>query len=866
MSTGYCKLNPKKICIKTLVPAQNDANACLLNPKTKRCGRKPVGGAVAAAPGVAAVVPGVVVAAPPAPKGPFCKLNPKKSCVKTTKAQQNSDQCQYKITSKRCGKKAAAPVVAKAKTPQAAAGQAVAPQDLSKLFTVNGPLQVTFKTTPPEVFQLDGKNKKPSLVKILDFLSIPYEKKSKPIALETQIKLFLLTKLRKKTFKKLDNGNLLFYTIDPKVTIEFDPNNCYSKVNVKTNLHMILVYLGALFPKSAPNGWLCETILDTIGPNAQQQQSQQKITKNAQGNLVLSDGTIFDPKKCGESTPTTIQNILKMLKIKNSMGIDFATKCQAIQRLLSKEWNKDELLIINPQHVLIPNRYGPSVIFNATNSTMNSNEDLKTVSRYFAHKGVVMDKNNEFESIVDALGALQSIQSLSDGTLKLSWDGAILDPRKCGDHTLVSRALRVYNVEFPSALDTAVLCQALGIVMENPGPSQKPYLKVDSNNVIFYLKTGGKKIIFNITNPALNTTQQIYSIITFLNQTHRVYLRTLRHVSVARYIGSLEEFERLPDGRLRSLDDNSMFNPKKCLEEDGKLLQRVLKWLHFCPPPITPSKTISCDVLDLLLNKKTTFTPTKPYMVLDKEYIIMNTRPLTLFNIEKNINDEEDLCAIAVLLKTPNFSANDTTLWYKINSKVRTRSNFPHLPADQYLDTIPATPPTTPPSSLEIKISRAAFRALTNKMSKTLPKNSYKEDAPLIALVPKENILKNGKDIRMYHGTNIKAWDNIKTKGIQPVGGGTLGKGFYFTPSVTEATRYFKEWGGQSVLIELVVKNADQLLVGEFTAAEMSTNFSTHPIMTQTFTAQRMWQFIVRAQLLINEHFRIDRAFIIEMS
>ena len=162
MSTGYCKLNPKKICIKTLVPAQNDANACLLNPKTKRCGRKPVGGAVAAAPGVAAVVPGVVVAAPPAPKGPFCKLNPKKSCVKTTKAQQNSDQCQYKITSKRCGKKAAAPVVAKAKTPQAAAGQAVAPQDLSKLFTVNGPLQVTFKTTPPEVFQLDGKNKKPS--------------------------------------------------------------------------------------------------------------------------------------------------------------------------------------------------------------------------------------------------------------------------------------------------------------------------------------------------------------------------------------------------------------------------------------------------------------------------------------------------------------------------------------------------------------------------------------------------------------------------------------------------------------------------------------------------------------------------------
>jgi hypothetical protein len=93
-------------------------------------------------------------------------------------------------------------------------------------------------------------------------------------------KSLIFIKLRKKTFKKLDNGNLLFYTIDPKVTIEFDPNNCYSKVNVYSNLKMILVYLGEiirLYHKDTPQSLLCYTILDTIGPNAQQQQSQQKF-------------------------------------------------------------------------------------------------------------------------------------------------------------------------------------------------------------------------------------------------------------------------------------------------------------------------------------------------------------------------------------------------------------------------------------------------------------------------------------------------------------------------------------------------------------------------------------------------------------
>jgi hypothetical protein len=115
----------------------------------------------------------------------------------------------------------------------------------------------------------------------------------------------------------------------------------------------------------------------------------------------------------------------------------------------------------------------------------------------------------------------------------------------------------------------------------------------------------------------------------------------------------------------------------------------------------------------------------------------------------------------------------------------------------------------------------------------------------------------------MYHGTNLTHWNNIKKNGIKPIGGGTLLKGFYFTPSIRRASNYFKFTGGYSkVIIELIIKDASQLTVGRFERG--STGVETDPIITQTFTSPRIWQFIVRDQKIIDKHFKIHRIFIVK--
>jgi hypothetical protein len=145
------------------------------------------------------------------------------------------------------------------------------------------------------------------------------------------------------------------------------------------------------------------------------------------------------------------------------------------------------------------------------------------------------------------------------------------------------------------------------------------------------------------------------------------------------------------------------------------------------------------------------------------------------------------------------------------------------------------------------------------KLSK-IPDSTYK----LIDLVPKENILKNGKDVRMFHGTKMVHWKNIKKQGIQPVGGGSLGKGFYFTPSVARATDYlFRQKKEQKkknsekelapVLIELTIKDANTLTVGDLE--------SEFPIKTNPFENQTHWQFIVTSPIVIKQYFRYDRVY-----
>jgi hypothetical protein len=48
----------------------------------------------------------------------------------------------------------------------------------------------------------------------------------------------------------------------------------------------------------------------------------------------------------------------------------------------------------------------------------------------------------------------------------------------------------------------------------------------------------------------------------------------------------------------------------------------------------------------------------------------------------------------------------------------------------------------------------------------------------------------NKKYIRMFHGTNSKHLTDILVNGLQLIGGGALGNGFYMTPSLVKAEQY----------------------------------------------------------------------------
>ena len=131
--------------------------------------------------------------------------------------------------------------------------------------------------------------------------------------------------------------------------------------------------------------------------------------------------------------------------------------------------------------------------------------------------------------------------------------------------------------------------------------------------------------------------------------------------------------------------------------------------------------------------------------------------------------------------------------------------------------------------------------------------------------------MKNGKDIRMFHGTKVLHWQSIKKDGIKAIGKGVLGEGFYFTPSVPIGMFYcFRSHGThtkdrlQPVLVELIIKDADKLIVGDF-----SKDRHKYPIQTTSskFSVweEGFWQFIVRSKEILNKHFQIERVFRLNM-
>lgn len=184
----------------------------------------------------------------------------------------------------------------------------------------------------------------------------------------------------------------------------------------------------------------------------------------------------------------------------------------------------------------------------------------------------------------------------------------------------------------------------------------------------------------------------------------------------------------------------------------------------------------------------------------------------------------------------------------------------------------------------QYKLSRHAKNKLEEKMSnvKNINEGNYPKNPSLVELVPKENILTNGKDIKMYHGTQLRSWRNIKDTGIKPCGDGTMGKGFYFTPSFDKAvfySRHSKFPGSMGIgieaptVLELIIKDAHKLDVElqvypliipsfmEDVRCKIKGPTLKKPIGAFTNPEGDLWEFLVFKADIIKKHVKINRIY-----
>ena len=299
-------------------------------------------------------------------------------------------------------------------------------------------------------------------------------------------------------------------------------------------------------------------------------------------------------------------------------------------------------------------------------------------------------------------------------------------------------------------------------------------------------------------------------------------------------------------------------------------------------------KKVKCAIIENIKN----YRLLDPYVIVDDNHILFNTKPKRiLYSISQNLlTNVENFKILTLLAKDgllsafiksdSKFSKGITKTLSRfdlpptsdihgiINFVVVNKKNFPNHSFLQQFDDIPESlsiPVSTPH---QFYLSNQGLNKLSNKMNKTVScktiGSNWSGKYKLIDLVPKQNIMKNGKDIRMYHGTKVLHWKNIKSHGIKAIGGGALGQGFYFTPSVPVGIHYcFREKPEQSqdlkpVLAEVIIKDADKLTVGEYWK-----DLNQYPIVTtiSSYDNQGFWQFVVRSENIIKKHFRIDRVF-----
>ena len=301
-------------------------------------------------------------------------------------------------------------------------------------------------------------------------------------------------------------------------------------------------------------------------------------------------------------------------------------------------------------------------------------------------------------------------------------------------------------------------------------------------------------------------------------------------------------------------------------------MNRILALLEITET--SASKSEKCSILSNLY-KLYKEKNAKCYIVLDEQHALFRTKPRRiLYNIYHNIlvHRHSELFQIILLLQKNGLLPQNIydiplvkgcTYNKLVKNAIVTRQNFPDYPFREQLQTIPKTPSTTPSSPPEYYLSHRRFLKLSKDMDSCISvfqKRFVSGKYKLIDLVPPRNRLENVRDIRMYHGTKHLHWDDIKKNGLKPVGGGTLGKGFYFTPSVKRATNYlFREKREQKhdldpVLLELRIKDADTLKVGNLS--------SDYPIKTlPIFNDGYYWQFVVSSPEIIQKYFTISRVF-----
>jgi len=155
------------------------------------------------------------------------------------------------------------------------------------------------------------------------------------------------------------------------------------------------------------------------------------------------------------------------------------------------------------------------------------------------------------------------------------------------------------------------------------------------------------------------------------------------------------------------------------------------------------------------------------------------------------------------------------------------------------------------------------LRQEKTRKTKMWLKNVNKHQPTLFDLTPPENRI-NKTDVRMFHGTGfLSGWNKIKDYGIQPIGDGDMGLGFYVTPYVDRALQYaYANQKDTPVLIEIIIKEASKLKVQLLeTKIKKGTDFTSKNVVSLPTGGGLIWQFAVSSPEIIKQHFRINRLY-----